>query len=449
MKPKTLIPIFFLLFLSCQYISELKHKDEIVSEAYVNNPNGLALYKTKGDLKSKEVVLKPEEKFYFLEKSNDDVKESWRKVLYGGKELFAYSSYYRSEILEYRNLEKDESRFAVLEYEVQLKDNPRNDSNDLELLPAYSVVEIIGITGEYGGFSEMKVKTQNHKIGFIYSSFSEYSSQSVAEKNSRAEFSRKEGFFLVTASNPVFLDKKSMLPIYKSKYKAVIKNGDLIYVNYSKRIEDIRYYSFESTQMWNNSEESSFLIPESNGIYMNEKEFTEYTIKNTKYSGDRRIMYQIMNEENTESSQSDLYNSHHWFNFLEFTFTKLVSNYKKEDYYLAAVDEARMHSKKVYYIFRFNKGQYIKSALDIEFFGIHKARTLDIDGDGILEILIGMKNGKYQSIAYFLRNTVIKDGIFLVGHTFHERINIDSHAYKSHPKGTKLKYKKGKLIKIK
>ena len=87
MKPKTLIPIFFLLFLSCQYISELKHKDEIVSEAYVNNPNGLALYKTKGDLKSKEVVLKPEEKFYFLEKSNDDVKESWRKVLYGGKEL--------------------------------------------------------------------------------------------------------------------------------------------------------------------------------------------------------------------------------------------------------------------------------------------------------------------------------------------------------------------------
>ena len=55
------------------------------------------------------------------------------KVLYGGKELFAYSSYYRSEILEYRNLEKDESRFAVLEYEVQLKDNLRNDSNDCEL----------------------------------------------------------------------------------------------------------------------------------------------------------------------------------------------------------------------------------------------------------------------------------------------------------------------------
>ncbi|MBK7055678.1 MAG: hypothetical protein IPH52_11620 [Leptospiraceae bacterium] len=74
MKTKFLILISFSLFLSCQFISEWKYKDEIVSEAYVNNPNGLALYKTKGDLNSKEVVLNPEEKFYFLEKSNDDVK---------------------------------------------------------------------------------------------------------------------------------------------------------------------------------------------------------------------------------------------------------------------------------------------------------------------------------------------------------------------------------------
>ena len=67
MKPKFLIPISFLLLLSCQLISERMHRDEIISEAYVNNWSGITLYETKGDLKSKEVLLKRGEKLYFLE----------------------------------------------------------------------------------------------------------------------------------------------------------------------------------------------------------------------------------------------------------------------------------------------------------------------------------------------------------------------------------------------
>ena len=80
MKSKTLIFILFSVFLTCQYISELKHIDEIVSEAYVNNPNGLALYKTKGDLNSKEVVLNPKEMFYFLEYEELEKEGNWRLV---------------------------------------------------------------------------------------------------------------------------------------------------------------------------------------------------------------------------------------------------------------------------------------------------------------------------------------------------------------------------------
>jgi hypothetical protein len=294
MKLKFLIPISFLLFLTCQYISELKHKDEIVSEAYVNNPNGLALYKTKGDLKSKEVVLNPEEKFYFLEKSNDDVKESWRKVLYGGKELFAYGAGYpHSNILEYRKLDAYESRFGVIEKETILRELPFDKAKELEKIPAFSVVEIIATDGI--GYRKI-IKTQSNKQGFILEEMTRYKTKLIAEKNAQSEALGQDGYFLVTSKEPVFLDIESMNPIDKSKYKEILGKDNLTYVNYSKVIDGIRYYFFTSElhKVFFYGY-SSILIPESNGRFLNNKDFTDYTIQNTNYKGDKKIIERIKN----------------------------------------------------------------------------------------------------------------------------------------------------------
>jgi hypothetical protein len=104
-----------------------------------------------------------------------------------------------------------------------------------------------------------------------------------------------------------------------------------------------------------------------------------------------------------------------------------------------------------------------------ENYGIAEVKTFDLDGDGILEILsnsvargdegyilYGLKNKKYQMIAYLSKDTeFLKDRIY-VRDSFLEFLSskdeyVDVYPYKSksHPKGTKLKYKKGKLSKIK
>jgi hypothetical protein len=453
MKLKFLIPISFLLFLTCQYISELKHKDEIVSEAYVNNPNGLALYKTKGDLKSKEVVLNPEEKFYFLEKSNDDVKESWRKVLYGGKELFAYGAGYpHSNILEYRKLDAYESRFGVIEKETILRELPFDKAKELEKIPAFSVVEIIATDGI--GYRKI-IKTQSNKQGFILEEMTRYKTKLIAEKNAQSEALGQDGYFLVTSKEPVFLDIESMNPIDKSKYKEILGKDNLTYVNYSKVIDGIRYYFFTSElhKVFFYGY-SSILIPESNGRFLNNKDFTDYTIQNTNYKGDKKIIERIKNLGN-------------FLNFSNFKLTKLSSNTNGEKYYLATVRKG-MEDINSSYLLKENNKVYSHTNTK-ENYGIAEVKTFDLDGDGILEILsnsvargdegyilYGLKNKKYQMIAYLSKDTeFLKDRIY-VRDSFLEFLSskdeyVDVYPYKSksHPKGTKLKYKKGKLSKIK
>ncbi len=450
MKPKFLISISFLLFITCQYISELKHKDEIVSEAYVNNPNGLALYKIKGDLKSKEVVLNPEEKFYFLEKSNEDVKESWRKVLYGGKELFAYSaSYSRYGVYEYVKLDQEISRFGFPEKEIALKETPFKNAKELEKIPAFSVVEILAFDRAYNIDSVVKVKVSNDKIGFIDQEIKRYKTQLVAEKNAKSEISCQEGYFLVTTKEPVILDIESMLPIEKSKYEKIMSQEKLFFINSSKKIDGIKYY-FYKWDMFTSSllGDPSMLIPEMNGKFLNEKEYTEYTIQNSNYKGDISIFEEIKNK------------GMRWLNFKEFTLIKLPSNSKKNIDYLAVVGIGDTEHKSSYVIRQTgNKNSIaeIESSYSIE------VKTLDIDKDGILEIiskgqsrggayfeLFGMRNGKYELIAEFLPDTEIKNDLIYAGHMFEEHFPRKSNAKpKIHSEGTKLKYQKGKLIKIK
>ncbi len=458
MKSKFLISISFLLFLSCQFISELKHKDEIVSEAYVNNPNGLALYKIRGDLKSKEVVLNPEEKFYFLEKSNEDVKEGWRKVLYGGKELFAYVfSDCQSGIVEYSNLEKIENRFAVTERELYLKESPLKNTGDLKEVPAFSVVEILASYGRCSDQYLIKVKTQTGRVGFIERDLPNYETKELAEKNASALVSNTEGYFLLTSKEPVFLKIESMLPIDRKQYKEIMSKGKLFFVNYSKVIDGMRYYSFRSNYPLQYLEGESFiLIPEYNGKFLDDKDFTDYTIENTKYKGDPsfiKIVRELPKEFPTK-----------FLNFLDFRLTKLSTYSKSMNYYLATARGGMGEINKSY-ILREDKNSYSQVTVK-DIYGIDEVKTFDLDEDGVLEILsrgwsrgdayyqlFGIKNGNYRLIATFPLDSIIKKNIIyaLEGLTEYllTRNEFDEPNTKTYGEGTKLKYQKGKLIKIK
>lgn len=450
MKFKNL-SIFFLLLLDCQTISERMHKDEIVSEAYVNNPNGLALYKTKGDLKSKEVVLNPEEKFYFLEKSNDDVKESWRRVLYGGKELFAYGAGYpHSNILEYRILEGEESRFGVIEGESILREFPFDNAKEIERVPAFSVVEILTSEFYLDGRDSVKIKIQNGKIGFTDGEFNKYNNFEVAVINAKAEVESVTGFFLITSQEPVFLDIKTMNPVSSEKYKEISYKGNLHRVNLSRKINGIRYYTYKSYNPFMGPS-SYFLIPESNGKFLNEKDYTDYTIKHTRYRGNP-IFIKIVRELRDENAT----------NFLDFKVTKLTSSFK-HDYFLATAG-------RVSFLIQKKNGNYQKYNFEeeayFENFGIEEVKTFDLDKDGVLEILsrskergadyyllLGMRDLKYQLIASFSYDSIIKDDIIYSREDISEILTLKDengyHKSKTHPPGTKLKYQKGKLIKIK
>ena len=458
MKTKFLILISFSLFLSCQFISEWKYKDEIVSEAYVNNPNGLALYKTKGDLNSKEVVLNPEEKFYFLEKSNDDVKESWRKVLYGGKELFAYK---RDDCLvgidEYFKVNPEIGKFGVTEVETILKESPFMNAKEIKRIPPFSVIEILAYEGNCLNQNILKVRTKTRRIGFITQKISRFRNKEEAEENASSFIIKEDGYFLVTTKEPVFLNTESMLPIDKTKYNEIMKKGKLLFVNYSKDIDGKRYYSFRSNYpLQYLEEELSIFIPESNGKFLNDKDFTDYTIENTKFKGNPifiKLVSEIAKEYPTK-----------FLNFLDFRLTKLSTYSKGINYYLATA-RAGMGKINNSFVLREDKKGY--SQIDIkDIYVIDEVKTFDLDGDGMLEILsrgwdrgsayyqlFGAKNGNYRLIATFSLESIIENNIIYAPAGLTEylstRNEFDEPNTKSHPKGTKLKYQKGKLIKIK
>ena len=196
------------------------------------------------------------------------------------------------------------------------------------------------------------------------------------------------------------------------------------------------------------------MIPESNGKFLAPKDFTEYTIQNTRYTGNKELLQQINKSEKS------------WFNFLDFTLTKLTNNSSEGNYYLANVKNADLHERDFYFLCKYNGEQYSRMELNNNFHLISGFKTFDLDGDGVLEFLIeetgrseyynelfGMIKGKYEAIAYFSTDTLIKNNTIYVKSIFKESKSLkDGYAYsntKSHPKGTKLKYQKGKLIKIK
>ncbi len=449
MKPKFLIPISFLLLLSCQLISERMHRDEIISEAYVNNWSGITLYETKGDLKSKEVLLKRGEKLYFLEKSKVVADKSWRKVLYKGKELFMIGSDQSNFIDEYIQLHTADDRFGVTESEATLRDSPFG--KEIEKVSSSSVFEIQASVNKWNyNLSDVKVKTQSNKVGFIYAEFERYKTELIAKKNSMSEMVKEDGYFRITTKTPVYLSVSSMLPMWEG-YAPDHKEGDLLFVNYSKVIDGIGYYSFRFyAHRWPYLRgESSILIPESNGTFLNKKNFTDFTIQNLNYKGDKRIIDLLKKEDG------------YFLNFESFKLERISNNSRTEKYYLATVGIA-LSKWKESFLLKAEKDIYsiVISGLGDEFY------TKDLDGDGNLEFfsqsgryrdeavrLFGMKGGKYQEIASFSTDSNIEKDIIHVGSEFTENLpSKDQSGYpetKSHPIGTKLKYQKGKLIKIK
>jgi hypothetical protein len=121
------------------------------------------------------------------------------------------------------------------------------------------------------------------------------------------------------------------------------------------------------------------------------------------------------------------------------------------------------------YLLKENNNIYSHTKTNEWDFSIAEVKTFDLDGDGVLEILseykarssdgnyilYGMKNGKYQMIASLSPSTEFLKGKIYVQDSFLEflptRNKMGYYPYytKSHLKGTKLKYQKGKLIKIK
>ena len=69
------------------------------------------------------------------------------------------------------------------------------------------------------------------------------------------------------------------------------------------------------------------VIPEFNGKFLDDKDFTDYTIENTKYKGDLsfiKIVRELPKEYPTK-----------FLNFLDFRLTRLSTHSKSMNYYLA------------------------------------------------------------------------------------------------------------------
>lgn len=379
--PKLIIIGIFLLstILSCK-LEEVYALDETEdtstaeeqSDSYViiTNPNGILLYEKQFDLKSKRTVIPQGTKLYL-----DDAEYErgtnfyWAKTRYKKQTGFILSSFLETNYLNFSKI-REETRYSLTQDEIELKELPIFESKTISTIPIYSMVPILSVNGDSGRYSindydfeisKIAVETEGleKKIirrkklpmpkfayravfsweeiewksmkGYIFSNSAQVDSKDAGIEYSKKQVLKTRGYLqLADQTFNAYLDAN-----LKDSIKIDLGSGkEILDTEFSFLINGKRFYKFDlnklSKQLYGKKSKNKFgyynaFVSEDEGKYFSEKEFSDSTLKNTKFKGDKTALLAMKREFDANKQ---------FLNYIDFELKKIKLKNKKKNYYI-------------------------------------------------------------------------------------------------------------------
>ncbi len=417
---------------------------EIISYAIVTNPNGIALYQTSFDLKSKIDNIPLGGKIIFttetINSQSEDVS-NWAAVTYNGKKGYVYSvnSYTGNDFFSLYPLKvnndktnKEEAAYSIIKSpKTHLYLQPNLDSKKVSEVDQFTLVNVVASGTQYDPFISNNIDLEmggsesvwyevsfNGKQGFVFNAINYPVIKTVAEDQEKSKILSEKGYFALTSKEPTLYNADTKEAFGKEFKIKVLKenvfldstesrliNGEQVYLVY---LTDKLSVKQKKKPKKGEDENTPYMayISAKDGTYFTEEKFTDYTVANTRYKGDMNAISIVRSE----------FEKHGIFlNFLDFNVRKISSeNYPKESYYIASTGVGNAGSE-------FNGSGGIRSVILKQTDGIYEpisssiftSRPIqykDLDKDGIMEMVVrtptrggdeaviyGLKDGKYIS----------------------------------------------------
>jgi uncharacterized protein YgiM (DUF1202 family) len=422
---------------------------ENTAYAFVTNPNGISLYQTALDLKSKVESIPFGGKIIFTSEVIDSQAEdvsNWSAVTYNGKKGYVYAidSYTGKDWFQLYPLKannektnQEEPGYSIVQtVKASLYELPSSDSKKVGEVDQYTLVNVLASGSQYDSFISNNIDLEmgagerawyevayGDKRGFVFNSVNYPVVKSAAEAMAKDKIISEKGYFALTTKEPTLYNSDTK-EIFSKDYKIkVLKENAFLDTSESRLINGEQVYliyltdkvSVKLKKKPRKSEDDltpyMAYISAKDGTYFTEEKFTNYTVANTKYKGDLNAI-SIMR---SEFEKRGIY-----LNFVNFNLTKISSeNYPKDSYFIAS---AMVGNESV----EFNGSGGIRSIILKQTDGIYEpvsgsiytSRPIqykDLDKDGIMEMVVrtptrggdeaiiyGLKEGKYVSFSTIL-----------------------------------------------
>ena len=451
--------IFFIFY---SYFSVYSEAVADFRKAFVLNPNGLVLFKSKTKNKEHAGTIEYGDEVLLSLKENES---SWIRIKKGSLQGFIPSrGGLKSDFAIFTTLTK--SKYALIKKEkTLLYEKPLTDSKSILEFAQFEISEVLA---EVYNESEsdkkwLYVKTENNLLGYLEGDVTFYDSSVQAETAKKKKQIPISGYFLV--SDPIYFKDPGLKNAEDFITKGASKKGEFLHLIESQELNGViyyktnmpnpsRHYKMQADPATYNDSPFEAWISEKNGVYYSNSEFTRYTIENSKYKADKSLLEKVaeINSDMPLNFTSILINplgNGKAKKNLEYFILKLFKGYENSSGY--------GYLKRVSFIIQKKNDNYEVFSGNIEDRG-----TIEMfDLDGIPEfythtdnnsmsrvafatpLFYGFVDGAYKQIPLpgnFLDNYTIKNNILYVD----ARDESNSKRVK-----VKYKYKKGQFTKVK
>jgi hypothetical protein len=258
---------------------------QAVNQSYVNDPNGLEVWKDK-DLKDKS-FLKYKEEFNFIEENSDEENEylkqkSLRKISYK-ETIYYFQKIKNSKYISF--IENSESEFLYSSESIPLYEEPYLDSKKLGTLKKYTLVKVISNTRD---LTKFKIQYQNQNY-FVFNFHSIHKGEKGdLEYKIKFRWNFKTHQILISQKAPKFVQLK------ENKLNSIRYKKKEIYI-----IQDeITWKSKKYYQILYANKENLFIEKESH-LLLTKEEYSNYTFQKSKFKKEK-VFYSLFKKEDLE-----------------------------------------------------------------------------------------------------------------------------------------------------
>ena len=313
------IILFCISILKC--ISSTKNDSEKRKEvkyllAFANDPNGIAIYKNPKDLTSKIGLIPYKEKFEISSKHNNELSDSEvdePQIPFLGNNN---SNIFISNAVSFKdlkgfiingdsinfNLEKNNYDFGVVETENEfIYESPFDDAKQIGYLNQFEIIKNLRFSNSRDNWKQIQF---SGKTGYTRANIFEYKTKKEAENASILNIVHLHAYFKVNNKNPNIFNVSNLQKISNNITEILSSRLEFYRVIYYFKKQETVYYgiatqddSFPNEDKKENLLYETVLVTEKSGLFIPKEKFTEYTLENTRYKGDKSF-FDLLKKEN-------------------------------------------------------------------------------------------------------------------------------------------------------